>query len=38
VCFSAPPKYEVDGELWQAEDSEVIIESVPQALQVVVPG
>jgi diacylglycerol kinase (ATP) len=38
VRFSAPPKYEVDGELWQAEESEVIIESVPQALQVVVPA
>ncbi len=38
VRFSAPPKYEVDGELWQAEDSEVIVEAVPRALSVVVPG
>ena len=38
VRFSAPPKYEVDGELWQAEDSEVIVEAVPRALRVVVPG
>ena len=37
VRFSTPPKYEVDGELWQAEGAEVIIEAVPQALQVVVP-
>ncbi|MCH8813101.1 MAG: diacylglycerol kinase family lipid kinase [Gemmatimonadetes bacterium] len=38
VRFSAPPKYEVDGELWQAEGPEVIVEAVPRALQVVVPG
>ncbi len=38
VRFSAPPRYEVDGELWQAEDSEVIVEAVPRALSVVVPG
>ena len=37
VRFSTPPKYEVDGELWQAEANEVIVEAVPQALQVVVP-
>ncbi len=37
VRFTKPPKYEVDGELWQAEGPEVIIESVPRALQVVVP-
>ena len=35
--FSTPPKYEVDGELWQAEGNEVIVEVVPRALQVVVP-
>ncbi len=35
--FAAPPKYEVDGELWQAEGAEVIVETVPRALQVVVP-
>ena len=38
VRFSAPPKYEVDGELWQAEGTEVIVEAVPRALRVVVPG
>jgi diacylglycerol kinase (ATP) len=37
VRFSAPPKYEVDGELWQAEGAEVTVETVPGALQVVVP-
>ncbi len=37
VRFSTPPKYEVDGELWQAEGAEVIVEVVPRALQVVVP-
>ena len=36
--FSTPPKYEVDGELWQAEGTEVIVEAVPRALRVVVPG
>ena len=35
VRFSTPPKYEVDGEVWQAEGAEVIVEAVPQALQVV---
>ena len=38
VRFSSPPKYEVDGELWQAEGPEVIVEAVPDALQVMVPG
>ena len=38
VRFSTPPKYEVDGELWQAEDTEVIVEAAPRALRVVVPG
>ena len=37
VGFSTPPKYEVDGELWQAEGAEVLVETVPRALQVVVP-
>jgi diacylglycerol kinase (ATP) len=36
--FSTAPKYEVDGELWQAEGPEVIVEAVSQALPVVVPG
>ena len=38
VRFSEPPKYEVDGELWQAEGAEVTVEVVPGALPVVVPG
>ena len=38
VRFSTPPKYEVDGDLWQAEGTEVIVEAVPRALRVVVPG
>ena len=37
VRFSAPPKYEVDGELWQAEGAEVIVEAVRGALRLVVP-
>ena len=36
--FSTPPKYEVDGELWQADGNEVIVEAVPGALQLVVPS
>jgi diacylglycerol kinase (ATP) len=38
VRFASPPKYEVDGELWQAESVEVIVEAVPDALPVVVPS
>ncbi len=38
VRFSAPPKYEVDGEVWQAEDAEVIVEAAPAALRLVVPA
>jgi diacylglycerol kinase (ATP) len=38
VRFSTPPKYEVDGELWQAEGTEVIVEAVSRALRVMVPG
>lgn len=37
VRFSTPPTYELDGELWQAEGTEVIVEAVPRALQLVVP-
>jgi hypothetical protein len=37
VRFSTPPKYEVDGELWQAESTDVVVATVPGALQVVVP-
>ena len=38
VRFADPPKYEVDGELWQAQVNEVHIEVVPAALRIVVPG
>ena len=38
VSFADPPKYEVDGELWQAEGNEVRVEAVPVALRIVVPG
>ena len=38
VRFASPPKYEVDGELWQAESAEVIVEAVANALPVIVPG
>jgi diacylglycerol kinase (ATP) len=37
VRFSTPPKYEVDGELWQAESTDVVVATVPGALRVVVP-
>jgi diacylglycerol kinase (ATP) len=35
--FEAPPAYETDGEWNQARSAEVVIESVPQALEVLVP-
>ena len=35
--FETPPKYELDGDVWQAEDSEVVIEVAPRALSMVVP-
>jgi diacylglycerol kinase (ATP) len=39
VCrFAAPPAYETDGEWNQARSAEVVIEAVPGALQVLVPG
>ena len=34
----APPAYETDGEWNQARSAEVVIEAVPQALRVLVPG
>lgn len=37
VSFAEPPKYEVDGEVWQAEESDVVVEVVPRALRIVVP-
>jgi diacylglycerol kinase (ATP) len=36
--FTAPPAYETDGEWNQARSAEVVIEAVPQALRVLVPG
>lgn len=36
--FEAPPRYEVDGDLWQAEGTEVEIEVAPNALSIVVPA
>lgn len=35
--FETAPKYEVDGDVWQAEGPEVVIEAVPKALRIVVP-
>jgi diacylglycerol kinase family enzyme len=38
VCrFERPPAYETDGEWNQAQGTEVVIEAVPKALQVLVP-
>lgn len=37
VGFDKPPKYELDGEVWQAHGPEVTIEVVPQALRMIVP-
>ncbi len=36
--FAAPPAYETDGEWNQARSAEVVIEAVPKALSVLVPG
>ena len=38
VSFAEPPKYEVDGEVWQAEGPDVEVEVVPRALRIVVPS
>lgn len=35
--FEAPPAYETDGEWNQAQGTEVVVEAVPRALQVLVP-
>ena len=35
--FSAPPPYETDGEWNQARGAELVVESVPKALRVLVP-
>ena len=35
--FAAPPSYETDGEWNRAHTSELLVEAVPQALQVLVP-
>ena len=36
--FAAPPAYETDGEWNQARSAEVVLEAVPQALDVLVPA
>jgi len=36
--FTAPPAYETDGEWNRARAAEVVIEAVPRALEVLVPG
>ena len=36
--FGAAPKYEVDGDVWQAEGTEVVIEVAPNALPIVIPA
>ena len=38
VSFDEPPKYEVDGDVWQADEADVVVEVVPGALRIVVPG
>jgi diacylglycerol kinase (ATP) len=39
VChFDSPPSYETDGEWNRARSSELVIEAVPRALSVLVPG
>ncbi|MFV2006130.1 MAG: diacylglycerol kinase family protein [Longimicrobiales bacterium] len=38
LSFEAAPKYEVDGDVWQAEGREVVIEVAPNALSIVVPA
>jgi diacylglycerol kinase (ATP) len=36
--FASPPAYETDGEWNRARSSEIVVEAVPRALQVLVPG
>jgi len=38
LSFDRPPAYETDGEWNQAASAELVVESVPQALQVLVPS
>jgi diacylglycerol kinase (ATP) len=38
LTFEAAPKYEVDGDVWQADGTEVAIEVAPNALSIVVPA
>ena len=38
VSFAEPPKYEVDGEVWRADETEVVVVVVPRALRIVVPA
>lgn len=37
VEFDAPPRYELDGDLWQAESPVVEVEAIPNALRVMIP-
>ncbi len=37
VEFDAPPRYELDGDLWQAESNVVEVETLPNALKVMIP-
>ena len=36
--FASPPAYETDGEWNQARSAEIVVEAVPKALRVLVPG
>jgi diacylglycerol kinase (ATP) len=38
LTFDAPPAYETDGEVNQARANDLVVESVPRALRVLVPG
>ena len=38
VRFERPPNYELDGEVWQAEGSDVVVEVVRRGLRIVVPA
>jgi diacylglycerol kinase family enzyme len=36
--FPKPPRFEVDGDVYQASSGEVEVEVMPAAMEVVVPG
>lgn len=38
LSFEAPPRYEVDGDVWQADGPELVIEVAPNALSIIVPA